>query len=86
MHTLGEGDSTSESTNVIHKYYASKPKKRAKEATQESRHIPKDSPKHQETKVISTKSTNAITRNSILFPNMTQTEIDARILEVCEKR
>ena len=86
---LKEGESSSESYNPIEKYYASKNEIHSNEENQENSSTRFNSTQkcnagtNQE---MDTKKSNDEKRNAVLFPSMTQKEIDSLILEVCEKR
>jgi hypothetical protein len=86
---LKNEESSSESYNPIEKYYASKNEIRSNEENQANQgtwfnSTPKSSDRTKQE--MDTKRSNEDKRNSVLFPNMTQKEIDSLILDVCEKR
>ena len=87
IHQLKNGDSSSESQNVIEKYYASKNEEKLEDAKEEE----EDGINEYEERRLDKNSTFSAKvdenkRNSILFPDMSLEEIDARMLEICKNR
>lgn len=89
MHDLKAGDDLSQTYNTINSYYASKHATKPNGENGCSKHesrqvssvtsyvaIPEQSAREAE----------ELKRNSILFPELSQAQIDARILKVCESR
>ena len=86
VHQLKNGDSSSESYNVIEKYYASKDAEKSDEDESEEQDDDLDTKDCLDENYKFSTKTDESKRNAILFPDMTQEEIDAKIVKICEKR
>ena len=89
VHALQEGESSSESLNIIEKYYASKNQINSCEDNPVNQNAQYDStirPSAIRKQEMNTRKTDEEKRNSVLFPKMSQKEIDSIILDVCQKR
>ena len=77
----------SNASDLIDAYYASKHKSKPEEETDTMSHHGSSASSYEiAVPGLSTRETQELKRNSILFPNLRQEEIDARILAVCEAR
>ena len=86
IHQLKDGDSCSETYNVIEKYYASKNEEKSDvEDDEDSSNVSQHSLNLNKGSNLM-KVNDESKRNAVLFPDMTQDEIDARILEICQNR
>ena len=86
IHQLKNGDSSSESYNVIENYYASKNAEKSDEDEDEEQQDDSDSKNGLDDNYEFSTKTDENKRNAILFPDMTQEDIDAKIMKICEKR
>ena len=86
IHQLKNGDSSSESYNVIEKYYASKNVEKSDEDESDEQEDDLDTKDCLDENYKFSTKTDESKRNAILFPDMTQEEIDAKIVKICEKR
>ena len=86
IHQLKNGDSSSESYNIIEKYYASKNAEKYEDDEEEEVDDDVGTPNRLDEKSTFTTKTDESKRNAILFPDMTQDEIDAKILDICQNR
>ena len=86
IHQLKNGDSSSESYNVIEKYYASKNAEKSTEDEEEEQEDDLDTKDNLDENYEFSTKTDESKRNAILFPDMTQEEIDAKIMKICKNR
>ena len=86
IHQLKNGDSSSESYNVIEKYYASKNAEKSDEDEEEEQEDDLDTKDNLDENYEFSTKTDESKRNAILFPDMTQEEIDAKIMKICQNR
>lgn len=86
IHQMKNGDSSSESYNVIENYYASKNEEKSEEDEDEEQDDNLDSKNCLDENYEFSTKTNESKRNAILFPEMTQQDIDAKIIKICENR
>ena len=89
VHALKVDDTLSKASEFIETYYSSKHERRAEDENGGSEHVSPDGSSASSCLEVleqSTRKSEELKRNSILFPNLSQEEIDARILYVCESR